>query len=407
MPALIVLGAQWGDEGKGKIVDILSEKADLVVRFQGGANAGHTVIADGEELILHLLPSGILRSNCTNMIGNGCVVDVELLADEIDRIVENGFDVTPRNLALSENAHIVTPVHKFLDRMLGGTVGTTGRGIGPTYADKARRTGIRVSSLADGSFAKKYVELAGHYKAVVEKVYCEEFFDVGESLKLMEDAVEKVKPFISDTAIMISEALGDGLNVLYEGAQGAMLDIDSGSYPFVTSSTTTIGSAYSGTGVFTEFEHRLAVLKAYSTRVGNGPFPTEQPNETGYKLRERGREYGATTGRPRRCGWLDLELVKKAFMMNGFDAVALTKLDCLSVVEKIMVAVGRDKTGEPVYREFESWEEDISSVENYDELPRSCRTYVEFIEDELKSPVVLISIGRSRDQTIERSRLWE
>jgi adenylosuccinate synthase len=406
MPALIVLGAQWGDEGKGKIVDLLSEEADLVVRFQGGANAGHTVVLDGEELVLHLLPSGVLRERCINVIGNGCVVDVELLADEIDRIAEGGFDVTPRSLLVSERAHIVTPAHKFMDRLLGGAIGTTGRGIGPTYADKAKRTGIRVSSLRDGSFAKKYLELAGHYKSIVEKVLCDEFFDIAESLKLMEDAIGKVKPFIADASDVIARAVADDKKLLYEGAQGAMLDIDHGSYPFVTSSNTTIGSAYSGTGVFVEFDYRVAVLKAYSTRVGNGPFPTEQANATGYKLRERGGEYGATTGRPRRCGWLDLELVREAFRMNGFNAIALTKVDCLSAVDMIKVAVGRDEKGDPVYREFDSWDNGVGSAGTFEELPSNCRAYIEFIEEELVSPVALISTGQGREQTIARRRLW-
>ena len=209
------------------------------------------------------------------------------------------------------------------------------------------------------------------------------------------------------TSRVIAESIDKGEKLLYEGAQGAMLDIDNGTYPFVTSSNTTIGSAYTGTGVFVDFDHRVGVLKAYTTRVGNGPFPTEQANETGYKLREKGREYGATTGRPRRCGWLDLELVGRAFRMNGFNAIALTKLDCLSVIDEIKVAVGRDLNGQPAYKEFESWEEDIGSAQTYEELPSSCRGYVEFIEDELKAPVVLISTGQSREKTIVRSQLWE
>jgi len=405
MKSYIVLGAQWGDEGKGKVVDFLADRVDMVVRFQGGANAGHTIVRDGEQFILHLIPAGILTSDCLNVIGNGCVIDPELLVEEIEMLNSMGISITPENLVISHQAHIVTPIHKFFDKLANERIGTTGRGIGPCYTDKIQRTGIRVQSLVDNSFEQKYLEQADSYKKIVEKIYGQQFIEIKSSLEKLKEIQLRLKPFVKDSVEVISNFLRNGANILYEGAQGTFLDIDHGTYPFVTSSNTSIGGAYTGGGVFMEFDKRIAIIKAYITRVGEGPFPTEVKDATGEKLREKGHEYGATTGRPRRCGWLDLVLLKRSFLINGFNYIALTKLDCLTGFEKIKVAVEYNKGKKTVFYEFDGWEEDIVGLTAFENLPGECKQYIEFVENFLDVPIGMISTGPDRKHVIFKEKL--
>ena len=402
MPNTIVLGSQWGDEGKGKIVDGLAANADVVVRFQGGANAGHTVVVEGKKYVLHLIPSGILSKTAVNIIGNGCVVDVIELAAELEYVAKEGLEVTPQRLRVSGGAHMVTPFHRLFDQMLGAHIGTTGRGIGPAYRDKARRVGVRLESLVDDTWRDKVKTLGEEYRHLARCVYDQEFPPVEEIIAQMEPAVAVVKEFVGDTQAELFEALQAGKSILFEGAQGTLLDIDHGTYPFVTSSSTTIGGAYTGSGVFVDFDHRIAVVKAYTTRVGNGPFPTELTDEMGALLQKKGHEFGATTGRPRRCGWLDLHLVARSAMANGFNEIALTKLDCLSGIDPIKVAVGRTPSGEIEYVELPGWSENIESVQKVGDLPEACKDYVQFIEDQLGIPVRWVSVGPDRAQTMTR-----
>ena len=405
MPCYIVMGAQWGDEGKGKIVNLLADKVDLVVRFQGGANAGHTIVRNGEMIILHIIPSGILSEKCKNIVGNGCVVDPEQLIEEIEMLTSAGNIVSPENLVISRQAHIVTPVHKYMDKLLNKKIGTTGRGIGPCYVDKIQRTGIRLENIIDNSFKERYLEHANFYKDFVGKVYGEKFIDVNKSLEKLEKINAQLKPFIKDTVEIISDAVKKDDNILYEGAQGTFLDIDHGTYPYVTSSNTTIGGAYAGGGVFLDFKKIIGVVKAYTTRVGEGPFPTEQNNIIGDKLREKGQEFGATTGRPRRCGWLDLHLLKRSIIVNGFNYIALTKLDCFSEFKRIKVAVDYKSDNTPIFTEFEGWNESIIGITDYDKLSQNCKKYIEFIENFLKVPVGMISTGPDSKHIIFREVL--
>ncbi len=403
-PTTIVLGSQWGDEGKGKITNLLAERADLVARFQGGANAGHTVVIGEQTLILHQVPSGITSKGAMNVIGNGCVIDLIGLADEIRELREAGVEVSPDNLMLSSKAHLVTPVHRLIDGLRGGRIGTTGRGIGPCYSDKARRTGIRAESALDGTLTERYEKQVQECREVLETWHAGEVDDVEVALSsdALVEAAAEIAPYIGDAAETISKAYQAGKSVLYEGAQGTFLDIDHGTYPFVTSSNTTIGGAFTGTGVFIEFGRRIGIVKAYTTRVGNGPFPTELTNDLGVKIRERGHEYGATTGRPRRCGWLDLDLVRRATIANGFNEIALTKLDVLSMLDSIDVALSYDPEGRPEYRTLQGWATPIDDVRKFDDLPELCRAYVTFIEEQIGVPARTVSVGPERDQTIIR-----
>lgn len=403
-PTTVVLGSQWGDEGKGKITNLLAEQADLVARFQGGANAGHTVVIGDQTLILHQVPSGITSQGAMNVIGNGCVIDLIGLAAEIRELRDLSVDVSPANLMLSSKAHLVTPVHRLVDGLRGGRIGTTGRGIGPCYSDKARRTGIRAESALDGTLAERYEVQARECRQLLETWHDGEVADIDAALSADElvRAAAEIAPYIGDAAARISSSYLAGERILYEGAQGTFLDIDHGTYPFVTSSNTTIGGAFTGTGVFIDFGRRIGIVKAYTTRVGNGPFPTELTNELGERIRERGHEYGATTGRPRRCGWLDLDLVRRATIANGFNELALTKLDVLSMLETIDVALSYDSQGNPVYETLPGWSVPIDDVRKFDELPEKCRAYVTFIEEQLGVPARTVSVGPERDQTIIR-----
>lgn len=406
MANYIVLGAQWGDEGKGKIVDLLSGHADLVVRFQGGANAGHTVIVGDQKYVLHLIPGGIVSGKAVNVIGNGCVVDPITFAQEMDTLKQKGIDVSPQKLVVSSQAHIVTPVHKYLDSVLNQKIGTTGRGIGPAYTDKIQRTGIRLESVLDGSFIELFRQHAELYSKIAGQLYNQPFVDLDQSVEQLKAAGERLKPFIGDTVEVISEFVRKGVNILYEGAQGAMLDVDHGTYPFVTSSSTTIGGAYTGGGVFLEFDKRIGIVKTYTTRVGEGPFPTELHDATADYLRKKGNEYGATTGRPRRCGWLDLKLVKRAAVINGFNYISLSKLSCLSGLETIKAAVDYDAEGKPIYETFPGWQEEVEGITEWKDLPINARKYVEFIEAYLKVPIGLVSTGPDRNHAIFRETLW-
>ncbi|HGY55239.1 MAG TPA: adenylosuccinate synthase [Caldithrix abyssi] len=405
MANYIVLGAQWGDEGKGKIVDMLSAKMDMVVRFQGGANAGHTVKCEGKEYVLHLIPGGIVSGKAVNVIGNGCVVDPLTFIEEVDYLRKLGVEVTPEKLLVSSQAHVVTPVHKYLDRVLNKKIGTTGRGIGPAYGDKVHRTGIRLENIPDGSFIDRFREHAETYRQISAQVYDEPFIDVDDAVRRMGEAAERMKPYIGDSVERIAEFVRRGKNVLYEGAQGTFLDIDHGTYPFVTSSSTSIGGAFTGGGVFVEFEKRIGIVKAYTTRVGEGPFPTEQNNEIGERLRKNGHEFGATTGRPRRCGWLDLKMLKRSFIINGFNYVSLSKISCLSGFETLKVAVDYNAAGEPVYEELPGWREEVEGITEWNKLPESCRNYINFIEEYLAVPLGMISTGPDRKDIIYREKL--
>ncbi|HNY13482.1 MAG TPA: adenylosuccinate synthase [Candidatus Wallbacteria bacterium] len=405
MSNAIVIGAQWGDEGKGKAVDIMAPGADYVVRYQGGPNAGHTLVNEGKKIVLHLLPSGIITAGCVNVIGNGCVIDPVKLWAEIENLDMPGADISPESLIISPAAHVITTAHIYADRHEGAAIGTTGRGIGPCYRAKTDRCGIRMESLADGTFKDKYESAV--------KLFCESNNlgkkDVKKLLDETKDALkyaQRLRKFIKDPSDMIFEASKKKKNILFEGAQGTFLDIDHGTYPFVTSSSTTIGGALTGSGVFLEFSKRIAIVKAYTTRVGNGPFPTELENETGERLRACGSEYGSTTGRPRRCGWLDIPLLKKAFVINGFNYIVLTKLDCLSGFEKIKVAVGRDKKGMPVYETLDGWMSDIAGMKKVSDLPLKCRKYIKYIEDQLGTSVGIISTGPDRKDTIVVEKTW-
>lgn len=400
MANMLVLGSQWGDEGKGKVIDLLAERMDLVARFQGGANAGHTVVVGGKKTVLHQIPSGVLNPGCVNVIANGCVIDPERFVAELGDLAGHGLHVSADRLFLSDRAHLVTPLHKALDARDGAKVGTTGRGIGPCYVDKANRTGIRLEHIRDDSYIDRYTEQLAAHESQAGGDHLREVCENASVIEAFRAAAESVKPFIADTQAIIDQARRSGKSILYEGAQGSLLDLDQGTYPFVTSSSTTIGGSYTGTGVYIDFDRRIGVVKAYSTRVGNGPFPTEQDNETGRKLREIGREFGATTGRPRRCGWLDLSLLKQSVIVNGFNYLAITKIDCLSDFETILVAVDHDEDGRPVYKELSGWREDISQVREYSALPSACRAYLNVIEEHLETRVGLVSVGPDRKQTI-------
>ena len=406
MARYIVLGAQWGDEGKGKIVDLLAGRMDMVVRFQGGANAGHTVLIGDKEYVLHLIPGGIVSGKAVNVIGNGCVVDPLTFGQEMDYLLQKGIDVNPQKLVVSSQAHVVTPVHKYLDKVLNKKIGTTGRGIGPAYADKIHRTGIRLETILDGSFMVRFKEHLETYKEISAKVYDEPFIDADKALTEMQEAEKRIKPFIKDSVEVIAAYARKDKNILYEGAQGTLLDVDHGSYPFVTSSSTSIGGAYTGSGVFLEFDKRIAIVKAYTTRVGEGPFPTEQINEIGERLRRKGNEFGATTGRPRRCGWLDLKMLRRSFIINGFNYVSLSKISCLSGFDAIKAAVDYDESGRPVYKEFAGWQEEVEGITQLEKLPKNCRAYIDFIEEYLETPIGMISTGPKRSDIIFREELF-
>jgi adenylosuccinate synthase len=401
MTATIVLGAQWGDEGKGKLVDVLAARADVVVRFQGGANAGHTVWNDQGKIVLHLLPSGVLHPHTQNVVATGCVVDPITMADEIAEILAKKITLEAGRLLVSRRAHMITPIHRAVDRLTGAAIGTTGRGIGPAYGDRVLRRGIR---LGDALGPELGPLLGAQRDAWSCATGCStaDLPEVDRCLEELAPALDVLRPYLADTEDAIATAWREGRRILYEGAQGALLDIDHGTYPFVTSSSTSIGGAYTGGGVFLDFTRRIGVCKAYTTRVGNGPFPTEIHGPLGEALRERGHEYGATTGRPRRCGWLDLHLVAQAARTSGYTELALTKLDCLSESDPIRVATGRDDAGMPVYRDLPGWKGSIADAADFSHLPPAARAYIAFIEEQTGIPVTMVSTGPYRNELIEK-----
>jgi adenylosuccinate synthase len=418
---MCVVGVQWGDEGKGKIVDILSQQADLVVRFQGGGNAGHTVVVDGEKFVLHLLPSGILhRSRC--VIANGVVVDLIQLLDEMEELKKRGVKFG-KNLLLSDRAHVVMPWHKWLDKHSEAgkqKIGTTQRGIGPCYADKAARKGIRVADLYNEAvFRDRVVHFTEEKNKILAALYGAPALDPQRIVEEYRGYAGRLKPFVGDAVDAVNAAIDAGKRVLFEGAQGSLLDIDFGTYPYVTSSNSDACGISAGTGVPPKkIGTILGVAKAYCTRVGEGPFPTELSSGLGDQLREMGGEYGATTGRPRRCGWFDGVTSRHAVQINGIDELAITKLDVLSGLDEIKFAVayrcGGKKTDrmpsetevlsrcEPVYESFRGWKEDLSKIRRFADLPRAAKIYLNFVERYLKVKVTMISVGKDREKTILR-----
>lgn len=425
MPALVVLGAQWGDEGKGKATDQLGTSADYVVKFNGGNNAGHTVVVNGEKFPLHLLPSGILSEGCTPVIGNGVVVDLPVLFEEIAELESRGRSAA--GLKISANAHVITPYTRKLDtlseRTLGERkIGTTGRGIGPTYADKISRVGIRIQDLFDESILHQKVSSALEQKNRLLESYGEEPFNADDVTAELLSYAERVRPMVCDVTLEINNALDEGKIVLFEGGQATMLDIDHGTYPYVTSSNPTAGGACTGTGVGpTRIDRVIGVAKAYITRVGEGPFPTELFGEEGDWLREAGHEYGVTTGRPRRCGWYDAPIARYASRVNGLTDLVVTKLDVLGGLERIPVCVAYEIDGKrveevpasqtdfhhakPIYEYREGWKSDISQCRTWDELPEAARSYIEYLEQISNCRISVIGVGPEREQSIVRHPL--
>ena len=419
MSVTVLVGSQWGDEGKGKIVDILSEKYDYVTRFQGGANAGHTVEIGEKKYILHLIPSGILRKEVKCVIGNGVVIDPKALLEEIKLLEENDISVKGR-LFISHNAHLIMPYHKLLDSINESgknKIGTTGRGIGPCYIDKFARKGIRIVDLLNKDVLEEKIRKNLEEKNILlEKVYEHAGLDVNKIIKEYLEFDKEIDQYITDVPSLLNTAISEKKNILLEGAQGALLDVDHGTYPYVTSSSPTTGGACTGTGIPpTKITNVMGIVKAYTTRVGHGPFPTELTNDEGDKLRKIGAEYGATTGRPRRCGWYDAFLVRYSATINGIDSVAITKLDVLSSFDKIQVCTGYKLNGKmiktfpsdvdrlnkaaPVYESVDGWNEDISGCKTYKELPEKTKKYLKFIAEKSNIKIDIVSVGPKRNQT--------
>ena len=423
MPATVILGAQWGDEGKGKVTDLYSESADVVVRYQGGNNAGHTIVVEGERFALSLIPSGVLYPQVTPVIGNGTVVDPAVLLQEMETL--RSRDIDPDRVRVSGNAHVIMPYHRKLDavleRFLGEQqIGTTKRGIGPAYMDKYSRHGIRMQDLFDPKIfrAKLETNLKDKNKQLT-KVYNQLPMDLDEIYDEYVGYADQLLEYVTDTSLLVWEAIRDGKNVLFEGAQGTLLDIDHGTYPFVTSSNPTAGGACTGSGIGPrDIDRVIGVTKAYISRVGTGPFPTELHDETGDALIEIGGEYGVVTGRRRRCGWLDAVALRYSARVNGLSEIALTKLDILSHFDAIKIAVAYDSLGEryaefprqqrvlyncePVYEEMEGWSTDISEVREYGELPEAAQRYVERVEDLAGVPITSVGVGPGREATLSR-----
>ncbi len=425
MSAHSLFGAQWGDEGKGKIIDRMSAEMDLVVRYQGGANAGHTVVVGDHKYVLHLIPSGILHDGPLNVIGGGAAVDPLQLIKEIDGLAETGVVVTPDNLLVSATSHVIFEHHKRLDSLAEvwrgeGRIGTTGRGIGPCYADKAARTGLRMGDLLDADHCRERLRAAlAEKNALIGQVHGSDTLELEEQLALYLDAGERLAPYITDTGKVLRQAYRDGKRLLFEGAQGVMLDLDHGTYPFVTSSNTGANGIPSGAAFPARWVQRvIGVAKAYCTRVGEGPFPSELLNGDAEELRSRGGEFGATTGRPRRCGWFDAVAVRYALDLNGADGWVMTKLDVLSGLGEIRAAVAYRVAGqttkdypahlteldniEMVYESRPGWDEDISGIRRFEDLPLEARNYVEWLEELVGVPILMISVGPERDQVISR-----
>ena len=421
MTTTVVLGAQWGDEGKGKVTDFFASSADYVVRFQGGNNAGHTIVVGDEKLALSLTPSGVLYPECVPVIGSGCVVDLDFLKKELEML--NSKNVSTKKLAISPNAHLIMPYHKLLDELIEESlgkdkIGTTKKGIGPCYSDKIQRCGIRVQDLLDDEiFAQKVNKNLEEKNQILTKIYGRDPLDPNEIINEFKSYKDIVTNHIKDTSLMISNAIKSNKNILFEGAQGTLLDIDHGTYPFVTSSNTSSGNAAIGSGVGPlNLNKIVGVTKAYISRVGSGPFITEQENEIGDYLIEKGAEFGVVTGRRRRCGWLDLISLKYSVRVNTLTELFITKLDVLSGLDEIKLCVGYMNGDEviadypyqqsilynaqPVYETFEGWEEDITSIKNFEELPQNAKKYINAIENFIEIPITFISVGPERNQNI-------
>jgi adenylosuccinate synthase len=424
MPTRIVLGAQWGDEGKAKVVDYLTLEADVVVRYQGGANAGHTVIVGETEFVFHMIPSGIMHEDKTCVVGNGVVIDPEAMLSEIEDLETKGFSVAGR-FFVSHIAHLVMPYHKALEKAGeeskdGVTIGTTGRGIGPAYRDKVERShGVRVMDLLDPARLRdKLRAIISAKNELLTKVFDQEPLEAGPIIDDYVGYGEQLKPYVTDASVLLNRAIDQGKKVLFEGAQGTLLDIDHGTYPYVTSSNTTAGGACTGTGIGpTRIDEVIGVTKAYTTRVGNGPFPTELLGEEGERLRNAGHEFGATTGRPRRCGWFDAAILRASSRINGLTSIALTRLDVLDELESLKLGVGYRCDGEvleefpadpqvlercePIYEEVEGWCAPTTEARRFDDLPPQARAYVERVAELSRAPVSLISVGPERASTID------
>ncbi len=425
MANTVIIGAQWGDEGKGKIVDMLSARSQVIVRFQGGNNAGHTIRVGNEETILHLVPSGILHPGALCLVGNGVVLDPEVFLHETEELAARGVDVSPARLAVSKKAHLILPYHKSLDKAreakrAGHKIGTTGRGIGPCYEDKAARVGLRAGDLADPDLVRAKVRHALLEKNVLlRELYKFEALDPDAVSDGLLALAPRLLPYVQDTDARLHAAMKSGADVLFEGAQGIHLDIDHGTYPFVTSSNTVAGNAAAGSAVApSALERVVGVIKAYTTRVGSGPFPTELLDDAGSYLRTNGHEFGATTGRPRRCGWFDAVVARESVRLNGITDLALTKLDVLQNLPVLKICVAYELDGKrldylpqeegalgrvtPVYEEVPGFEEDISGCRDFAELPDTVRAYVERLEELCGARISLVSVGPDREQTIER-----
>jgi adenylosuccinate synthase len=419
---IVIIGTQWGDEGKGKIVDLLAEYADLVVRFQGGNNAGHTMVVKGEQVISHLVPSGILQGKVC-LIGNGVVVDPSVLIEEMDYLTAKGVECGPEQLMVSDRAHVIMPYHQEIDKAREkkkgkDKIGTTGRGIGPAYEDKATRNGLRFVDLVDpDGFSEKLACILPEKNFYLEKFLDEKPLDHAAILEKFTAYAKRLAPHVADVSVAVNRAIQQGKQVLFEGAQGTHLDIDHGTYPYVTSSNTISGNACCGTGVGPKsINGVMGVVKAYTTRVGAGPFPSELLDDVGNYLQSKGAEFGATTGRRRRCGWLDTVILNNAVRLNGLTGLAITKLDVLGGLDRLMICTGYRYKGktmdffpaslkvlaecEPVYESIDGWKEDISNIDHYEKLPDQVKKYLKRIETLCGVPVQIISVGPQRDQTI-------
>jgi adenylosuccinate synthase len=419
---IVIVGTQWGDEGKGKIVDLLADTADVVVRFQGGNNAGHTMVVDGEQFISHLVPSGILQQK-TCLLGNGMVIDPAVLLSEIDKLAQRGVNTGPDTMKISEKAHIIMPYHKLIDhgreKMKGDKkIGTTGRGIGPCYEDKATRRGIRFVDLIDPEvFKEKVAGIVAEKNFYLEKFLDCETVDAGEIVAEYTRYAERLAPYVADISVLMDTAADAGQHILFEGAQGTHLDIDHGTYPFVTSSSTVSGNACGGAGIGpTRIDKVIGIVKAYTTRVGAGPFTAELFDEVGDRIQEIGAEFGATTGRRRRCGWLDTVILKNAARLNGLTGVVITKLDVLGGLDEVKICTAYDYKGErlenfptnmrvlaeckPIYETLPGWEEDISGIREKQQLPKAVLDYLQRIEELIRVPIDIISVGPGREETI-------
>ncbi len=425
MPGIVVIGTQWGDEGKGKVVDFLAKYSDLIVRFQGGNNAGHTIVIKGEQVIFHLIPSGILNPGKVCAIGNGVVIDPEVLSEEI-RFLEKRGVLKESKLVISEKAHIIMPYHKKIDiareRIKGKSrLGTTGRGIGPAYEDKVARIGIRVADIFDRNTLKEKLRINLIEKnPFLKDVLGEEPFEEEKLFEWLMGFKPMFERFIGDVSSLIGDYMDKGKRVLFEGAQGVMLDVDHGTYPYVTSSNTVSASASVGAGISPKYiDLVIGVVKAYTTRVGEGPFPTEIKGELGDFIREKGKEFGATTGRPRRCGWLDLNIVKYSKKLCGIDVLFLTKLDVLSGLDNLKVCIGyRNSNGlfpaskevmyslDPIYKNMKGWKEGLKNIKVFEMLPKEAREYIDFIEDEIGAKIIGISVGPEKNDTIFRGEIF-